>query len=224
MAEIDPAGTFSFWPNAAGGATGIAISVVCPECGVAAGFFGFVASRLFGLFGHHRSAFHGILKPRPSAIPWNDTFGVPSGGLTSGPNYWTGNAGGSVNYTLPFGFSGTVFAGFICDTLHHCGFYWGRGVGAAVGAGASGGVQVGFSNGNTICAFGGPFNNYSGTFGAEAAGTVDYYRGNGDAPGGTVSGSGITLGVGGGAGASIYHTWTHIIPLGGHSCISGKLR
>jgi RHS repeat-associated protein len=30
------------------------------------------------------SGFHGSLKPRPSANPWNDRFGIPYGGLTNG--------------------------------------------------------------------------------------------------------------------------------------------
>jgi hypothetical protein len=192
-------------------------------------------------------SFHGSLHPRPAGTgnpQWDGNFGESLGistkirmgswgiaqalGLPDAecefgacgpqPSYATGNVGASVNYTLPFGLSGTLFAGFLCDTHLHCGFYWGGGGGAAVGAGASGGVQVGYSNGNTICAFGGPFNNYSGTFGAEAAGTADYFSGAGDAPGGTVRGGGLTVGVGGGGSASAYHTVTSIHPLGKHSC------
>jgi hypothetical protein len=44
-----------------------------------------------------------------------------------GPSYATGQLGISVNCTLPFGLSGTAFAGLLCDLRGHCGFYWGGG-------------------------------------------------------------------------------------------------
>jgi hypothetical protein len=96
--------------------------------------------------------------------------------------------GAAINYTFPWGLSGTFFVGLVFDTHGHFGTYAGGGAGGGVGAGASSGVQAGYSNGNSICAYGGPFANYSGTFGAEAAGTVDYFEGEGDAPGGRVRG------------------------------------
>ena len=140
------------------------------------------------------------------------------------PSYATGQLGVSVNFTLPWGLSGTLFAGFVLDTHGHIGTYAGGGAGAGVGAGASGGVQAGFSNGNTICAYGGPFANYSGTVGTEAAGTVDYFDGRGDAPSGTVRGGGITVGVGGGGSASATATGTSIHPFAGHKCVNGILQ
>lgn len=115
------------------------------------------------------------------------------------------------------------FAGLICDTHFHCGFYAGGGGGASVGKQASGGIQIGYSNGNTICAYGGPFGNYSGTFGEELAGTVDYFEGKGDAPGGTVNGVSVTGGLGGGGAASVTVTGTKIRPFG-HQCVNGVLR
>ena len=122
----------------------------------------------------------------------------------------TANVGVSVNGTLPIGLSFTLFAGLVCDSHWRCRPYWGRGYGAGVGAGVSGGVQVSGSNGNTVCAFGGPFYNYSGTFGEVAAGTADYYEGAGDAPGGVVRGGGLSFGVGGGGSASAYRTTTNV--------------
>ena len=136
----------------------------------------------------------------------------------------TANVGVSVNYTLPFGITGTLFAGFVFDNHGHFGTYAGGGGGVAVGAAASGGVQVGISNGYSICAFGGPFVNYSGTLGVEAAGTADYFEGSGDAPGGRVRGGGVTVGVGGGGSASAATTVTHISPFAGHQCVSGILQ
>ncbi len=164
------------------------------------------------------------------ALTLGDLFGLNPNGpcdfgvCATGPDYWTGQLGVSVNYTLPFGLSGTLFAGLIFDNHRHFGTYAGGGAGVGAGVGASGGIQAGFSNGNSICAYGGPFANYSGTFGAEAAGTVDYFEGAGDAPGGTVRGGGITVGVGGGGSASAAATGTKIHPLAGHKCVNGKLQ
>jgi hypothetical protein len=136
---------------------------------------------------------------------------------------FTGQLGVSVNYTL-IGLNGTAFAGLLFDSHGHTGIYMGGGGGVAVGAAASGGIQAGFSNGNSICAMGGPFTNYSGTFGAEASGTADYFEGGGDAPGGTVSGGGLTGGVGGGCAASASYTVTTIHPFGAYSCVGGKIQ
>ena len=129
-----------------------------------------------------------------------------------------------MSYTLPFGITGTFFAGSLCDFHGHCGFYFGGGGGAGAGAGFSAGVHGSFSNGNTICAMGGPFANYSGTYGEALAGTVDYFDGAGDAPGGTVRGSGVTLGIGGGGSASVMVTGTHIHAGGPHRCVNGVLQ
>lgn len=93
----------------------------------------------------------------------------------------------------------------------------------AAGAGVSGGVQFAGSNGNSVCALGGPFTNVSGTAGYELAGTGDYFQGAGDAPGGLVQGGGVTLGVGGGGAASLQVTGTSVHPFG-HSCVNGKIQ
>ncbi len=58
----------------------------------------------------------------------------------------------------------------------------------------------------------------------EAAGTVGYFEGAGDAQGGTVRGGGISLGVGGGGGASATATGTSVHPLAGHKCVNGVLQ
>lgn len=93
----------------------------------------------------------------------------------------------------------------------------------AEGAGLSGGVLLGGSNGNSVCALGGPFTNISGTAGYDAlAGTGDYFEGRGDAPGGTVQGGGVTVGVGGGSAASVQETVTSVHPFG-HACVDGKI-
>lgn len=97
-------------------------------------------------------------------------------------------------------------------------------MGVGEGAGFSGGVQVAGSNGNSVCALGGPFTNVSGTAGYEVAGTGDYFQGAGDAPGGVVQGGGATLGVGGGGAASVQRTWTTVNPVGGHSCTGGQIK
>jgi RHS repeat-associated protein len=204
--------------------------------------------------GNHHPPCHdcGVSNPPPNQQPQqpinfpNETYGMPNGFPTNPWGTWgaiiptaqcgditcvpigmgaTANVGGSASFTLPFGGSFTIFAGLICDSHWHCGTYWGHGEGAGAGAGVSVGLQGSASNGNTICAFGGPFYNYSGTFGTGASGTADYYQGQGDAPGGTVKGGGISFGPGGGASASAYYTHTYIYPSGGHTCNSqGKLQ
>jgi RHS repeat-associated protein len=106
-------------------------------------------------------------------------------------NPFTGQVGVSVGWTFPWGVNVNFFAGFAVDLHGHFAFYHGRGVGAGLGARASGGVQVGYSNANTVCGLAGPFANASGTLGAEgAAGTVDVFQGSGNGPGGIVTGGG----------------------------------
>jgi RHS repeat-associated protein len=131
-------------------------------------------------------------------------------------NQYTANVGVAWSYTLPWsGIGVTFFAGFIVDQHGHFALYHGRGAGAAVGTGFSGGVQGSVSNADTVCGFAGPFDNVSGTGGADgAAATVDVYQGAGNGPGGVVTGAGATLGVGGGASASAYHTWTTVKTVG----------
>jgi len=111
--------------------------------------------------------------------------------------------------------------GLVFDSHGHIGAYGTYGGGTGEGAGVSAGVQSGAGIGNSICSMGGPFQNVSGTGGEELAGTVDYFQGEGDAPGGVVRGVGVTGGIGGGGGFSATETNTNIHPFGGHSCAGG---
>ena len=132
---------------------------------------------------------------------------------------WTGQAGVSVGWTFPWGVNINLFAGFAVDLHGHVAIYHGRGVGGAVGSRASGGVQFGISNANTVCGLGGPFVNASGTLGVSGvAGTADVFHGKGNGPGGTVTGGGVTLGVGSGGAASMGVTTTTVAPVGSYSC------
>jgi RHS repeat-associated protein len=135
---------------------------------------------------------------------------------------WTIQIGVSFNYTLPFGVTGSVGAGFAIDGHGHIGTYTMHGLGLGEGVGASGGVSVGVSNGKTVCALTGPFLNVSGTGGVEGlAGTGDYFTGRGDGPGGIVDGGGVTFGIGGGASSSAQRTVTSVHSFGGCSCTNG---
>jgi RHS repeat-associated protein len=145
---------------------------------------------------------------RGNPIQFNDPLGL-----------WTFEIGFSVNYTLPFNITGTLFAGVAVDTHGNVATYDGWGGGLGEGAGASGGVSLGFSNANTVCGLGGPFLNLSGTGGVDGlAGTADYFTGAGNGPGGVVNGGGVTFGVGGGASASAMETVTNVHPFGRKSC------
>jgi RHS repeat-associated protein len=136
----------------------------------------------------------------------NDPFGL-----------WTIQIGINVGYTLPFGITGSGFAGFAIDGNGSVGTYWGWGVGADAGAGASGGVSVQHSDARSICDLGGPFINASGGGGAAAAGTLDVWGGM--SPDGFVTGEGATIGVGAGASAGASRTVTYVHPFG-HGCSS----
>ena len=131
---------------------------------------------------------------------------------------WTLELGISINYTLPFGVSGTVFAGVVVDTHGNVATYDGWGAGVGEGAGFSGGVSGSISNANTVCGIGGPFANISVTGGDGAGASADYFTGSGNGPGGVVSGSGVTVGVGGGAAASAMRTDTSVHPFGRKQC------
>jgi hypothetical protein len=131
---------------------------------------------------------------------------------------FTGQIGVSVGWTF-WGINVNLFAGLAVDLHGHFAIYHGRGAGLATGARASGGVQFGGSNADTVCGLGGPFNNASGTLGVEGvAGTVDVFQGKGNGPGGVVTGGGLTLGVGGGASASATRTGTTVVPIGSAPC------
>jgi RHS repeat-associated protein len=131
---------------------------------------------------------------------------------------WTGQVGVSFNYTW-WGLSLTWFAGIAVDLHRHVAFYHGRGGGVAEGQGASGGVQLGISNSDTVCGLGGPFGNASGTGGIDGlGGTADVFSGRGPGPGGQVTGGGVTIGVAGGASASTAVTTTTVVPVNGPTC------
>src|ERR1700722_7989694 len=98
----------------------------------------------------------------PSGINF---FGQPAG--------FTFQLGVAVNWNIYGPFAGSGLAGFAVDLHGHIAAYWGGGGGLAQGAGVSGGVQLAGSNGNSVCALGGPFTNVSGTAGYELAGTGD---------------------------------------------------
>ena len=119
--------------------------------------------------------------------------------------------------------AGSWFFGMAVDSHGHIAGYAGGGGGTGTGGAASVGVQLAGSNGNSVCALGGPFANVSGTAGYELAGTGDYFQGAGDGPGGIVQGGGVTLGGGGGAGGSFQVTGTKVSPVG-HSCVNGKIQ
>lgn len=172
--------------------------------------------------------------PQLTVSPNGDTFYLMQGGWSLGTGAATGGSSGlwsgtmqlgvSVNFTS-FGGTGGLFAGLAVDTHGSVATYTGRGLGTGQGTGFSGGANLGFSNGHSVCALGGPFGNFSGTFGLEGiAGTADYFRGAGDGPGGVVNGGGITFGVGGGGAASAQITWTNVNPLGNHQCVNGQFQ
>lgn len=114
--------------------------------------------------------------------------------------------------------TGGAFVGMAVDSHLHVAGYSGYGGGVGVGSGASVGVQLGYSNGRDVCALGGPFANATATGGTGIAGTYDVFGGEGDGPGGMVTGGAITLGGGGGAGASVTATNTTMTPFGAHKC------
>jgi len=138
-------------------------------------------------------------------------------------NGFTFQLGVALNWNFWGALTGSGFAGIAIDSHGHIATYRGAGGGIAAGAGVSGGVQLAGSNGNSVCALGGPFANVSGTAGYELAGTGDYFQGAGDAPGGLVQGGGVTFGVGGGGAASVQVTGTSVHPFG-HSCVNGKIQ
>jgi RHS repeat-associated protein len=144
-------------------------------------------------------------------------FGRGSAGPFILSNAYTGNVGIAGSQTLPFGISWTVFFGIVFDFHGHVALYSGGGAGRGIGVGRSVGVQGSVSNADTVCGFGGPFGNVSGTVGGGTAATVDVYTGKDDR-GRVIAGTGVTLGIGGGASASTYGTLTHIKPLGKFSC------
>ena len=120
--------------------------------------------------------------------------------------------------------TGVAFSGFVLDSQGYSGLYGGYGGGLSAGAQCSVGIQASVSNGRSICAFGGPFYNLSGTGGFALAGTADYFIGDGDGPGGSVQGGGLTLGLGAGGSAAGTFTKTTIVPFGQQCTQDGKIQ
>ena len=132
------------------------------------------------------------------------------------PDLWTAEAGGELSYTF-WGIHGTFFVGLAIDSHGHVALYHGGGAGSGAGAGGSLNLQAGGSNANDVCGLGGPFQNASGTGGVGGAeGTLDVFQGKGNGPGGTVTGGGLSGGIGGGGSASVTVTGTKVVPINGH--------
>jgi hypothetical protein len=79
----------------------------------------------------------------------------------------------SISYSLPFGVSGTGFAGIAFDGQGNIAPYFGGGLGAGIGAGGSGGVQLAGSDADSICDLQKSFGNASVGIGDGVSGTVD---------------------------------------------------
>jgi hypothetical protein len=130
----------------------------------------------------------------PSGLSWTINLGG-SGGCS-----WGGNANGG--------------GGFVIDSSGNFGSYTEYGGGGAVGEGCSGGLSLGLSTAHTICDFGGPFVEYTGTAGFGASGSGSMYTGfNSDNT--PVVGGSVTIGGGAGASATIGGTNTTVTPLFG---------
>jgi RHS repeat-associated protein len=139
---------------------------------------------------------------------YDDTpdFGDPTGLIT-------GQIGGAVN--LHWGpLSGVLSIGLAIDGSGNVGFYfeYGGSFGTGGGISASAGVDVGTSNGSSICDLGGLFATGTGTLGAGIGGSATVFAGG--SPDGPVLGGDTTYGAGFGAGASVGATNTIVVPLG----------
>ncbi|MHB8624445.1 MAG: RHS repeat-associated core domain-containing protein [Sulfuricaulis sp.] len=130
-------------------------------------------------------------------------------------------------WTFQMGFSGSYYAtlggvgigvtggfGFAIDGHGNITTYGYGGKGGALGTpGASGGVQIAVSNGNTVCDLVGPFNNANlgGGWGPDATG--DAFWGTGS-QGQRVEGGGLTIGGGIGGSAFVGQTNTQLGNIG----------
>lgn len=124
---------------------------------------------------------------------------------------WTAAVGSTIEFqigTINLNFSG----GFVIDDNGNIGTYTTGGGGLGMGARASGGISISFSNAQTISDLSGPFSSGSlgGGWGANASG--DYFTGPSN--NGWVTGGGVTIGAGLGAGGSSSITYTRINPIG----------
>ena len=136
---------------------------------------------------------------------------------------FTLDIGLAVNFTLPVGPIGipiSVSTGIAIDTQGHVAIVNVHTLvpGVGEGAGGSAGVSVHASNAKTVCGLSGPFLNVSGTAGVSGlGGTGDFFTGT-DGQGRVVDGGGATLGLAGGAAASVQITDTQVRPFGRYSC------
>ncbi len=124
---------------------------------------------------------------------------------------WTFGAGLTVN--VQFGIINIEGSyGVVIDGSGHVGLYGTTGGGLGVGADASAGASLSWSNARKICDLAGPFQYGSGTAGAGLDGTIDEFTGfTGD--GKPVVGGGLTVGAGVGGGGSVGLNGTTIIPV-----------
>jgi hypothetical protein len=121
---------------------------------------------------------------------------------------WTGQVGVAINVTIgPF--TVALGGGIAFDGHGNIAGYSEYGGGASVGADISGGLTIKGSNGDTINDLNGPFVNASVGGGAGPHGSADVFMGTGE-NGQTVTGGGITIGGGLGAGASTTITTTTV--------------
>ena len=124
---------------------------------------------------------------------------------------FTISLGGSLNIQLgPINIH--FSSGFAIDSSGNVGAYNTAGGGfGGTGAEASGGLSLNASNANSICDLSGPFasGNVGGGLGGGAA--ANYFTG--PSQDGWVTGGGVTLGAGLGAGGSVGGTDTYVNPL-----------
>jgi RHS repeat-associated protein len=107
---------------------------------------------------------------------------------------YTLQIGGNMGYTLPFGISGTCFAGIAFDTQGGIASFYGYGVGVWLGAGASMAGAIAVSNAQTVNDLGGGSANASVGLGTGGRVGLDTFVGPSD--NGFVSGVGLSAGVG----------------------------
>jgi hypothetical protein len=130
----------------------------------------------------------------------NDPLGLATIGLGISGSFQLG----------PINFN--VFAGVVIDTNGNYGTYYGLGAGLGEGGKASGGVSVSASNATSICDLREAFYNLNVGGGADLDAEVNGYHGN--SPDGPVTGGGVTIGAGLGAGGSVGKTYTWVNPTG----------
>ena len=134
-------------------------------------------------------------------VNWKDPTGL-----------WTVQVGGTVNYTLPFGVSGSYSAGIAFDGHGNISAYYGGGGGPGIGAGASAGINVGASSADDVHDLGGWFVNGSAGGGWGPNITADAFYGKTDDGRGIVGG-GLSIGPGLGVTSFVGPTYTWLYDL-----------